>query len=121
MRLYAYFVQPVLQLIVPAESSCDEAFKSPHTGADSARPRRPWAYEHPFVNISITPVECSVACSVSLAKRLFAPIRERLGPALKEEISISEEEYVVIQVDGEGLDAGQRVLELSSPLAMNGM
>lgn len=37
------------------------------------------------------------------------------------EIQISDEDYIVIQVDGQGLDAGQRVLELTSPLAMAGM
>ena len=36
-------------------------------------------------------------------------------------VSISAEDYVVVQVDGEGLDAGQRVLELTTPLAMAGM
>ena len=34
---------------------------------------------------------------------------------------ISREDYMVIQVDGQGLDAGQRVLELTRPLAMAGM
>ena len=31
------------------------------------------------------------------------------------------EDFVVMQVDGEGLEAGQRVLELTSPLALAGM
>lgn len=39
----------------------------------------------------------------------------------KARIHISEDDYIVIQVDGQGLDAGQRVLELTSPLAMAGM
>ncbi|KKY22617.1 hypothetical protein UCRPC4_g03234 [Phaeomoniella chlamydospora] len=34
---------------------------------------------------------------------------------------ISPEDYVVIQVEGQGLDAGQRVLELTRPLAMAGI
>ncbi|RMZ84058.1 hypothetical protein DV737_g1271, partial [Chaetothyriales sp. CBS 132003] len=36
-------------------------------------------------------------------------------------VEISYEEYTAIQVDGQGLDAGQRVLELTSPLAMAGI
>lgn len=121
LHLYHYFIQPMLQLIVPAESSDGERLDHASTGADKCRPQRPWAYEHPFVNISVTPVECSIACSVTLANRLFKPVRDSLDAALKEDVSISKEQYVVIQVDGEGLDAGQRVLELSGPLAMNGM
>lgn len=36
-------------------------------------------------------------------------------------VMISKEDYVVVQVEGEGLDAGSRVLDLTSPLAMAGM
>lgn len=60
-------------------------------------------------------------CSTAIVKQLFVPIRDSLDSELKAQVAISNEEYVCIQVDGEGLDAGQRVLELSSPLAMNGM
>ena len=35
--------------------------------------------------------------------------------------SISAEEFVVISVEGAGMEAGQRVLELTSPLALAGM
>jgi len=35
--------------------------------------------------------------------------------------TISSEDFVVISVEGEGLDAGQRVLELTTPLALAGM
>ena len=35
--------------------------------------------------------------------------------------TISSEDFVVISVRGEGLEAGQRVLELTSPLALAGM
>jgi hypothetical protein len=36
-------------------------------------------------------------------------------------VTITKDDYVVMQVDGEGLEAGQRVLELTSPLAMAGI
>ena len=35
--------------------------------------------------------------------------------------SISTEDFVVISVEGAGMEAGQRVLELTSPLALAGM
>ena len=34
---------------------------------------------------------------------------------------MSSEEFVAVSVEGEGLEAGQRVLELTTPLAMAGM
>ncbi len=35
--------------------------------------------------------------------------------------TISSETFVVISVEGEGLEAGKRVLELTTPLALAGM
>jgi hypothetical protein len=118
LDLYSNFLQPILQLLLPTE---DRRERSDTNGSSSSRLRRSWAYEHPFVNISITPIECSVVCSRRLARELFVPARERLDPASKDRVEITVDDYVVMQVDGEGLDAGQRVLELTSPLAMAGM
>jgi len=56
-----------------------------------------------------------------LCEELFLPAIKALDASLREQVSISKDDYVVMQVDGEGLDAGQRVLELTSPLAMAGM
>ena len=78
----------------------------------------PWAHMHPFLNISITPIECSIICSRELAQKYFAPVIKR-GP--KDGVSISPEDFIAVSVEGEGLEAGQRVLELTSPLAMAGM
>lgn len=80
-----------------------------------------WTAQHPFVNISVTPIECSVACSRTSADELFVPVIESLDKAAQDQVSLATDEYVVVQVDGEGLEAGQRVLELTSPLAMAGM
>lgn len=80
--------------------------------------------------MSLTPVECSIICSRYLADTYVAPVAQALnqlygsndkGKESKTDIQISSEDYVAIQVDGQGLDAGQRVLELTSPLAMAGM
>ena len=88
-----------------------------------------WTNRHDFLNVSITPVECSIICTRSLADRFIRPTAEVLNRLsannakgkTKTEIQISIEDYIAIQVDGQGLDAGQRVLELTSPLAMAGM
>jgi len=117
LSLYGSFLQPILKLLLPTEelSEASSQIQKPRSS------RRSWAYHHPFVNISVTPIECSVACSRSLAQELFVPARDALEPSVRNLVSITEDDYIVMQVDGEGLDAGQRVLELTSPLAMAGM
>lgn len=115
LHLYSNFLQPILRLLLPASRPSSAGSNG------SARPRKSWAYEHPFTNISITPVECSIACSRELAEDLFTSVRDHLDPENRDQVSITHEDYIVMQVDGEGLDAGQRVLELTSPLAMAGM
>lgn len=116
LDLYPFFLQPLLKLLVPIDGS--DGDESPIEHATDVRSRRPWEYEHPFVNISVTPIECSIACSRSLAQRLFVATRDNLPESARRRVSVSHEDYVVMQIDGEGLDAGQRVLELTSPLAM---
>jgi hypothetical protein len=73
------------------------------------------------VNISITPIECSIVCSRLLANELFVPVLSLLDVNSRSQVHITSDDFVVMQVDGEGLDAGQRVLELTSPLALAGM
>lgn len=96
---------------------------------DQDAARISWTNRHDFLNVSITPIECSIICSRFLADRLIRPVADALNKAFgptkpgnpKSEIQVSDEDYIVIQVDGSGLEAGQRVLELTSPLAMAGM
>lgn len=73
------------------------------------------------MNISVTPIECSIVCSRILATELFLPVLDLLDAHARDQVHITSEDFVVMQVDGEGLDAGQRVLELTSPLALAGM
>ncbi|KAF2276475.1 uncharacterized protein EI97DRAFT_41024 [Westerdykella ornata] len=117
LHLYSSFLQTILRLLLPDESRSHDVAN----GNGAVQPPKGWPYEHPFVNISVTPVECSVVCSRTLARDLFVPAREALNQASKAQISITDEDFVVMQVDGEGLDAGQRVLELTSPLALAGI
>ena len=62
-----------------------------------------------------------MVCSKDLVERLFRPIISRLSSSTKGDVVIGEDDFVVLQVDGEGLDAGKRVLDLTSPLAFAGM
>lgn len=60
-----------------------------------------------------------------MAEELFKPAIDRAvsahGPDGERYASISEEDFVVISIEGAGMEAGQRVLELTSPLALAGM
>lgn len=123
LDLYPLYLQPILQLIfheVPVmEEEKDDADDTGTPEASSSD-----STHTAFLNLSITPVECSIVCSRELAELYFAPVIEKMNitsPANGERISISEEDFIAMQIDGEGLNAGQRVLELSSPLAMAGM
>ncbi|KAK4501689.1 hypothetical protein PRZ48_007498 [Zasmidium cellare] len=110
---YPLFVQPILSLLLN-NGQIDE-------DGNAVQPKRSWQYWHPFVNVSITPNECSIVCPREQAETLFAPLVDGLNPALKKAVSITKEDYSVIMIGGEGLEAGQRVLDLTSPLAMAGI
>lgn len=60
-----------------------------------------------------------------MAEALFRPAIDRAAssPGADSDhcASISAETFVVISVEGAGMEAGQRVLELTSPLALAGM
>lgn len=110
---YPYLVLPIVQLL----------FHNPHDGPDggSSESTRPWAFWHPFVNISITADECSIVCPRRQAEELFVPLIAGLRADIQDQVSISKEDYSAIVIDGEGLEAGRRVLDLTSPLALAGM
>ncbi|EMD92185.1 hypothetical protein COCC4DRAFT_57740 [Bipolaris maydis ATCC 48331] len=116
LRLYRTFLQSILQLVLP--NATRDGFEN---GSGAVQPLNGWPCEHPFVNISITPVECSIVCSRTLANEVFVPVLALLDAESRESVNITQDDFVVMQVDGEGLDAGQRVLELTSPLALAGI
>lgn len=77
-----------------------------------------------FLNISITPVEVSVICPRRLVEKYFDPFINQLNQvdaSLRSRVDVSDNDYIAMQVLGQGLEAGKRVLELTSPLAMAGM
>lgn len=113
LDLYPFFVQPILNLILHKITTSDEG--------ELEEPSRPWQFWHPFVNVSITGNECSIVCPRRQADELFHPILALLPATLRKAVSISREDYSVIAIEGEGLEAGQRVLDLTSPLALAGI
>lgn len=77
-----------------------------------------------FLNVSITPVEVSVICPRRLVEKYFDPFINQLSQvdaSLRSRVDVSDNDYIAMQVLGQGLEAGKRVLELTSPLAMAGM
>ncbi|KAI5839506.1 hypothetical protein DFP73DRAFT_483817 [Morchella snyderi] len=134
LPLYPHFVQAILSLILPLspvspdgegrddnDSEPEEDDDDEGVVPDYPSPNRPSSSIKDFVNISVTPVECSVVCSRESVEKWFAPIIKTLESSHRGDVMIASEEFMAIQVDGEGLDAGQRVLDLTSPLALAGV
>lgn len=118
---YHQYLQSILKLLFPA--GADEAHPDNEPGEDF-HPQVSWANRHAFLNVSVTPIECSIVCSKDLALEVFAsilPQNHLASDPSPKTATISSEDFVVISVEGEGLEAGQRVLELTSPLALAGM
>ncbi|KAL1970761.1 hypothetical protein VTN77DRAFT_2595 [Rasamsonia byssochlamydoides] len=114
LDLYPFFVQPILRLLFNDVPAIDDQDVGEEVDTSSQG----------FLNLSLTPVECSVVCSRQLANKYFVPLASKfnkLAPAKGSRVSISKDDFIVMQVDGQGLDAGQRALELTSPLAMAGI
>ncbi|GAB7347298.1 hypothetical protein MBLNU459_g3382t2 [Dothideomycetes sp. NU459] len=107
-----YYSQPILRLLTIVDCDQEDEFGTP---------RRPWAYSFPFTNVSVTTIECSIVCPRHLVQELFMPLMEKLDKKSGQQISISKDDFVVIQVGGEGMAAGQRVLDLTAPLALAGI
>ena len=120
MAQYHHYLQSILKLLFP--SPAGHGTHGRHNAHYEAGAL--WANQHSFLNVSITPVEVSIVCSKELASQIFAPDPSevsRIGTPDAGHATISTEDFVVISVEGEGLEAGQRVLELTSPLALAGM
>ena len=114
LQCYTHYLNTILQLLFPSSKDGEEA-NGDHQ----------WQFSHEFLNVSVTPLECSIVCERSLATALFAPARDRaarLGSVASGDYgSISAEDFVAMSVEGAGMEAGQRVLEVTSPIARAGM
>lgn len=122
LDLYPFFLDPILKVLfhevapITERQNAARDCSSPHEDSRNVQPA--------FLNLSITPVECSVTCPRQLADEYFAPLLEqffRVSSSPRSRLSISSDDFIAMQVYGEGLEAGQRVLELTTPLAMAGM
>ncbi|KAK3074833.1 hypothetical protein LTR53_002428 [Teratosphaeriaceae sp. CCFEE 6253] len=113
ISLYPHFTHAITRLLLHNARNGSDGHAVP--------PSRPWQYWHPFSNVSVTPNECSVVCPRVEAEQLFAPLLHDLSESARRQVSISTDDYAVITITGAGLEAGERVLDLTSPLAMAGI
>ncbi|KAI0403237.1 ACT domain-containing protein [Xylaria palmicola] len=113
LDLYSTFLQPILQVLLP-QGAADVCLTN--GGGDPGVDTR-----HVFLNISITPIECSVVCHTNWVKTAFEPVVNRLPRDVAKRVTISKEAYLVLSVINAGMDAGNRVMELTSPLALAGI
>ncbi|PYI22868.1 hypothetical protein BO99DRAFT_324972 [Aspergillus violaceofuscus CBS 115571] len=121
LDLYPFFLNPILQVLFHEVSPIAEARTE---GQDFGRADMLKHTQPAFLNLSITPVECSIMCPRQLANQYFAPLVDkflRSNSSSQSRLSISHDDFIAMQVYGEGLEAGQRVLELTRPLAMAGI
>ncbi|KAK1760695.1 methyltransferase domain-containing protein [Echria macrotheca] len=107
LALYSNVLQPILQVLLPQSSPSESAPDS----------------HHGFLNISVTPLECSVVCHTVWAKTVFEPAIARLPAPTKstKTVTISKDSYAVFSVISAGMDAASRVVDLTSPLALAGI
>jgi hypothetical protein len=115
LRLYSALLQPILRVLLPHGSP--------------THPNDPEALveglsldnKHGFLNISVTPIECSIVCHTAWAQSIFAPVIANLPKESSKQVQISKESYIVFSVNSAGMEAGQRVMDLTAPLAMAGI
>lgn len=69
----------------------------------------------------MTPIECSIVCNETWSRTVFEPVIKQLPKNSAKTVSISAESYCVLRVSSPGADAGSRVVDLTSPLALVGI
>lgn len=125
LELYPYFLKSVLRLIFDEIPPLEDEKDDDASFDDFENASEYDSYKAPaFMNVSITPVEVSVMCPRRLVDKYFVPVMDQLDQldeSLRSRLIVSENDYIAMQVLGEGLEAGKRVLELTSPLALAGM
>ncbi|KAI1079328.1 ACT domain-containing protein [Whalleya microplaca] len=112
LSLYPTFLQPILQVLLPHGEDDPDANEDEGVSIDN---------KHGFLNISITPVECSVVCHKSWVKNVFEPVIKRLSRDDAKTVTISKDSYLILAVISAGMDAGSQLTELTSPLALAGI
>jgi hypothetical protein len=115
LPLYSSLIQPILRVLLPHGGPT--GLNDPEGMLEGLSDDN----KHGFLNISVTPIECSVVCHTSWAQNVFEPVVSRLPKEASNQVSISRDTYTVFSVSSSGMEAGQRVMELTSPLAMAGI
>ncbi|KAK3359326.1 ACT domain-containing protein [Lasiosphaeria hispida] len=115
LALYSNFVQPILQVLLPQTPDGHSGSPDPELGGLTVD------NQHGFLNISVTPIECSIVCHSNWTKIVFEPIIKRLPKDASKTVSVSKDSYAVFSVISAGMDAGSRVVDLTSPLALAGI
>ncbi len=110
LDLYSNLLQPILQVLLPQSQNPDFLAG----GIEGLTIDN----QHGFLNISVTPIECSVVCHSAWAKKVFEPAIKKLPKEQSRRVSISKDSYAVFSVISAGMDAGSRVVDLTSPLAL---
>ncbi|TPX10439.1 uncharacterized protein E0L32_008658 [Thyridium curvatum] len=116
-HLYSVFLEPILRILLPQQESSE-------AGLDNAGGFQGLTADHRHVllNVSVTPIECSIVCHQSWVERVFRPFLDAALPAdLRRAVGISPHPYIALCVVSAGIDAGSRVVDLTSPLALAGI
>ncbi|KAL2157553.1 hypothetical protein VTH06DRAFT_5930 [Thermothelomyces fergusii] len=109
LDLYSSLLQPILKILLPPSQNPSQRATGGWTVQD---------HSHGFLNISVTPIECSIVCNSAWASSVFEPAIRRLPAHQARTVAISRDTYVALNVYGTDMDAGSRVAELTSPLAL---
>lgn len=119
LSLYSQFLQPILRILLPPslENTTNSVKNDDELDFDGLTLDQ----KHGFLNISVTPLECSIVCHDAWAKKIFEPIIKQLPKDTAKTVTISKETYVVVRVSSPGMEAGSRVVDLTSPLALAGI
>ncbi|CAG8978879.1 hypothetical protein HYALB_00005216 [Hymenoscyphus albidus] len=115
LHLYSALLQPILRVLLPHGGP---------TGSDEPEGLLEGLStdnKHGFLNISVTPIECSIVCHTSWARNVFEPVIKKLPKEASKQVQISKENYIIFSVSSAGMEAGQRVMDLTAPLAMAGI
>ncbi|KAH8805848.1 ACT domain-containing protein [Xylogone sp. PMI_703] len=118
LSLYQSLLQPILRVLLPQGNS---ASTNPSDDPETLVDNLGLGKQHSFLNISVTPIECSVVCSTALAHDVFDSVISRLPKEEAKQVQISKDTYIVFSVSSAGMEAGQRVMDLTAPLAMAGI
>ena len=117
LSLYSSFLQPILRVLLPHDIVVPNSAEARDHMPDPS----PVHGKQGFLNISITPVECSIVCRTEYVENVFQPAIELLSKEASEQVTISREPYQVFSISSAGMEASQRVMDLTAPLAMAGI